>query len=274
VSFEILSTIELTASAAAVVATLSFALTTNARRRILFAAVLAAWFVVVVVLGATLALAPNAGVGAAGLGAAVMAPVAAICLAFFTAPSVRAALLAIPLPMLVATHAARVLGVSFVLLYAANRLPAPFAPSAGWGDIVVGLTALPVAWLIARYGARVRGVALAWNVIGSVDLIAAMGFGATSAPGPIQIFTGPPDTALMTTLPWILIPCFLVPSYLSLHVAIFYRLSRMRPAQASSNRGAPHVLAPVRTSLAQSGPSAQPASYLKSLYRVVATMSA
>lgn len=29
----------------------------------------------------------------------------------------------------------------------------------------------------------------------------------------------------MTTLPWIIIPCFLVPILESLHIAIFYRLA-------------------------------------------------
>lgn len=269
--FEILSTIEVTASAALLVATLAFALATTPQWRILLAAALALWFAIVV-LGVRPALDR---VGTPGLGAATALPVAAICFAFFMAPPIRAALFAIPLPVLVAANAARVLGVSFILLYAANRLPAPFAPSAGWGDIFVGLTALPIAWLVARYGARARGLLLAWNAIGVVDLIAAIGFGATSSPGPIQIFVVSPDSSLMTTLPWIIIPCFLVPSYLSLHVAIFYRLSRMNSsALASSDRPAPISPALGRASMASSAPGARFASAFQALYRAVAQMSA
>lgn len=273
--FEILSTIEITATAALVVATLSFALATNAWRRVLLAALLTLWFVIVVAFGATLMLDPEIGVGIAGVGAAVVLPLVAIVFAFLRAPSARAALLAIPLPALVAAHAARVLGVSFVVLYAAGRLPAPFAPSAGWGDIFVGLTALPVAWFIARYGRRVRGLALAWNGIGALDLIAAVGFAATSAPGPIQLFKVSPDTSLMTTLPWILIPCFLVPSYLALHVAIFYRLPRMGPSTLAANaRPAPPSFFPARTSLEGPAPGARSVGFLRAFYRVVAHMSA
>ncbi|WP_210254890.1 hypothetical protein [Methylocapsa sp. S129] len=269
---EILSTIELTASAALVVAALSFSLATTAWRRILLAALLAVWFVIVVALGATLALDY---VGTPGLGVATALPVAAICFAFFMAPPIRAALFAIPLPVLVAVNAARILGVSFILLYAAHRLPAPFALSAGWGDIFVGLTALPMAWLVARYGARVRGLTLAWNVIGLVDLIAAIGFGATSSPGPIQIFKVSPDTSLMTTLPWILIPCFLVPCYLSLHVAIFYRLSRTSPsALASGDRPASASPAPGWTSTAKPASGVQSFSPFNALYRALEHMSA
>jgi hypothetical protein len=160
------------------------------------------------------------------LGAAVLLPVAAMGFALFMVPSVRAAILAMPIPILAAANVGRVFGVSFVLLYAAGRLPAPFAPSAGWGDMFVGFTALPVAWFAANYGGRARRLVLAWNSIGIADLVAALAFGATSSPGPVQIFVGPPNSSLMTTLPWVLIPCFLVPSYLFIHFAILYRLSR------------------------------------------------
>jgi hypothetical protein len=273
--FEIMSAIDLTASAALAVTILSFAFATNAWRRILIAMVLASWFVIVVALGATLTLSPGGGVGTPGLGAAAGLPVVALCLAFFTAPSIRAALLAIPLPVLVAAHAPRILGVTFILLYAANRLPAPFAPSAGWGDIFVGLTALPVAWLVARYGARARSVAFAWNAIGVVDLIAALGFGATSSPGPIQIFNVSPDSSLMTTLPWILIPCLLLPIYMSLHIAIFYRLSRVSASPLASNfRPAPLSRDPAGKSMAHQTSGGASDSIFRALYRVMTQMSA
>jgi hypothetical protein len=56
----------------------------------------------------------------------------------------------VPLWLLVGVHTVRLLGVSFIILFAAGRLPAPFAPVAGWGDIFVGATAIPVAWLVYR----------------------------------------------------------------------------------------------------------------------------
>jgi hypothetical protein len=45
-----------------------------------------------------------------------------------------------------------------------------------------------------------------------------------SAPGPLQVFAGPPTSALMTTAPWLIIPVFLVPSLLFIHIVIFTRL--------------------------------------------------
>ena len=58
----------------------------------------------------------------------------------------------------------------------------------------------------------------------------AVALGALSAPGPLQVFAGPPSSALMTTLPWLLIPGFLVPSLMFLHIVIFHRLAKTEAA--------------------------------------------
>lgn len=230
--FEILSTAESTANAAVLVLVVALAFATTTRGRLGVAAVLAIWFALVLALGAAGALDNQTGVGPAGLPVVVLGPLALLCAALFRFESIRTALFAIPLAALVAANVMRVLGVDFLLLYAAHRLPAPFAPSAGWGDMFIGATALPLAWALARYGVRTRALVLIWNALGVADLIAAVGFGATSAPGPIQIFASPPGGVSMTSLPWLLIPGFLVPIYLALHVAIFYRLSRASDGRA------------------------------------------
>jgi hypothetical protein len=222
--FDILSTVEATVTAAIVVALLAYATARTSRARLLVVSALAVWFVLVLMLGATRFLDAELGYGVPALGLAVALPVAALVVAFSAVPSMRDALMATPLPALVAVNVTRIIGVSFVVLYAEGNLPAPFAPSAGWGDIFVGATALPVAWALARWGSRVRALALAWNVIGFADLSAAILLGALSSPGPFQVFYGPPSSSLMTTLPWIIIPCFLVPLFLFIHVVVFARL--------------------------------------------------
>jgi hypothetical protein len=224
--FDLLSTIEVTASAAIVTAVLSFTLSQTVDGRLRAAVIVGAWFAIVVAVGATGVLQGEHGAGVPGLGIAVALPIAALCVAFFVVPTTRGALLAIPLPVLIAVNVVRVLGCSFLALYAAHRLPAPFARVAGWGDIFVGVTAGPVAWIAVRNGARARSLVLVWNTIGFIDLVAAVGLGATSSPGPLRLFMDPPSSALMTTLPWIIVPCFLVPMLESTHIAIFYRLGR------------------------------------------------
>jgi len=221
---EVLSTIGLTACASLVIGFLAYAMAETPRGRLTVAGVLIAWFALVVTIGASAALDPVRGFGVPALGLTVGLPVAALVSAFFAFGPIRAALLATPLPALVAVNTVRILGVIFVALYAAGRLPAPFAPSAGWGDIIAGVAAAPLAWSIARFGARVRMLALLWNVFGAADLLNAVALGALSAPGPLQAFAGPPTSAIMTSLPWLIIPGFLVPILFFIHVIIFYRL--------------------------------------------------
>ena len=158
--FDILSTAELTIGAAIVVGFLTLAMAQTARGRLAALLALGAWFGLVLAIGATGALSPALG-GAPALGLMVALPLAALVGAYFVLPSVRNAMAQTPLPALVALHAIRLLGFTFLVLYASGRLPAPFAPSAGWGDMFVGATALPVAWAAARFGARARPRCLA-----------------------------------------------------------------------------------------------------------------
>jgi hypothetical protein len=160
------------------------------------------------------------------LGIAVALPIAVLCFVVAHVKSLREGFRRVPLWLLVGVHTVRVLGISFIILYAAGRLPAPFAPVAGWGDIFVGATALPAAWLAYRRPAMARPTLWIWNVIGLADLIAAIGLGVISSPGPQRLIFAEPSSAIMTTLPWLLIPGFLVPLLFAVHIGIFIRLAK------------------------------------------------
>jgi hypothetical protein len=234
IMFDILSTAELAVSASIVVGFLSLAMAETARGRAAALVVLGAWFALVLAIGATGALSPAVG-GPPALGLAVVLPIVALVWAYFALPSVRTAMAALPLPGLIALHAIRLLGFTFIALYAQGRLPAPFAPSAGWGDMFIGATALPLAWAFTQFGGRVRTLALLWNALGVADLVIALTLGPLSAPGPLQVFVGPPDSSPMTTLPWLIIPGFLVPILFFTHVVIFYRLLARTEASATAH---------------------------------------
>jgi hypothetical protein len=221
--FDILSTAEETVAASIVAAFLALAMAQAARGRVTVLVALGAWFALVLALGATGALGPSLG-GPPALGLAVVLPIAALVWAYFALSSVRNGMAATPLPALIALHTIRLLGFTFLVLYAEGRLPAPFAPSAGWGDMLIGATAPPLAWAVARFGARVRPLVFLWNALGVADLVIALTLGPLSAPGPLQVFVGPPDSSPMTTLPWLIIPGFLVPILFFTHVVIFHRL--------------------------------------------------
>ncbi len=239
--FDLLSTAELTAASAIVVFFLSTILSTAIRQRLLIAAALAGWFALVLAAGATGAFSASAGIGTAGIGLAVVIPVAVLSLMTLGNARVRDLIGRTPLVGLVGVQSLRVLGIAFVLLYAAGRLPAPFAPVAGWGDVLVGLLAMLLLFRLTRRQATIpRGLLLLWNVLGLADLVTAVFLGATSSPGPIQLFHAPQNSGIMSTVPWILIPCFLVPAFIFLHLCTLYRLRRVVQGEQTTN------LSPVR----------------------------
>jgi hypothetical protein len=221
---DLIAAIELTLSAAIVVSALAIGFGDTAVRRLRLGAGLGLWFAVVTALAATEAFHYQRGIGVSGLGLAVVLPIAILSLTVLRSAQLRQALDTIPISLLIGVNVVRVLGVMFLLLYLAGRLPAPFAPVAGWGDIIVGATALPVAWLAHRRGRDARSAILVWNVFGLADLIAAIGLGVISSPGPLHLIAPEPGSAIMATLPWMLIPAFLVPLLASTHLAVFYRL--------------------------------------------------
>jgi hypothetical protein len=185
------------------------------------------WFVAVVALAGSGALVWGLQLGAPLLGLSIVAPIVILVALATVVPATSRALASIPLPALIGVHAIRILGFLFLLLLAVGRLCAPFAPSAGWGDIIAGATAMPVAWALSTRGARVRWLVLLWNSFGLLDLLAAATLGMTSAPGsPLQLFFDPPGSTVMGTLPWAIIPVFLVPQLIVGHLTVYRRLGR------------------------------------------------
>jgi hypothetical protein len=181
------------------------------------------WFAALLVAG-------GAGLFAVGLapavGAAVAIPLIVTTIAVRRSASLRAALRAIPVERLIGVHVVRFVGLSFLILQGMGRLTAPFAPTAGWGDLAAAALAPIVAWGASRNALAWRPAILAWNVFGLLDLVIALALGIASAPGsPLPLFPAEPGTALMGSLPWVLIPTFLVPVLLLTHIAVFRRLA-------------------------------------------------
>jgi hypothetical protein len=148
-------------------------------------------------------------------------------------PTVRAALLRVPLQVLIGVNIARALGFFFILLAWSGRLGGPFPQSAGWGDVITGLLAVPVMALAARPNAAGDRAIWLWNAFGTLDLLAAITLGVISANGsPLALIHTGAGSAAVQTLPWSLIPSALVPFYLITHGIIFAQL-RVRSAHAA-----------------------------------------
>jgi hypothetical protein len=236
-SFDLIGAIAEAAAAATVVCVLVMAAFSNVRSRLGAGGVLAGWFALIVAAAALPTFDQRDGIGIPALGVAVAAPVILGLLLTRSWPRLRDAVRAVPTSVLIAVNSVRVLGVLFVLLYLLGRLPAPFAPMAGYGDIAVGATAPVIAWLAARQVPGWRGATWLWNGFGTLDLLTAIGLGVVSAAGsPLRLIVTMPDSGLMTDLPWILIPGFLVPLLMLVHIALFDRLLRTRVASPRQSR--------------------------------------
>jgi len=137
----------------------------------------------------------------------------------------------------------RVVGVIFLILLGAGRLPREFALPAGTGDVIVGLLALPVAWG-ARNGSRRALMAVyAWNGLGILDFIVAIATGFLSSPGPIQLLALDHPNLIASAYPLVMIPVFLVPLSSILHGLCLWKIrrqSRVGVTNEYSSTPAPH----------------------------------
>jgi hypothetical protein len=196
-------------------------------RRIAVSLIAGLWVGTAAALGAANMFLGSNPLGPPTIGSTIAAPLILTALAAWLFPAVRAALAGIPMPLLIGVNTWRVGGAFFLLLAAAGRLGGPFPYSAGWGDIITGLFALPVAWLAWR--GRGEAMIWAWNVFGTLDLVAALVFGITSANGsPLQLIHAGAGSEGAQVLPWSLIPTVLVPMLLISHGIVFAQLLASR----------------------------------------------
>ena len=220
---DLLGSVALTTSGSIVVAVLAAGLGASRRTRVAITALFGMWFLSVVALASTALLDTPGLAGVAGLGLAIAAPMLTMIVAATASDGVRRSLQHIPVSWLIAANTVRVIGVWFLVLHAQGRLPASFALTAGWGDIGIGLTAPVMAWYVATRGRQARAPLTIWNALGLLDLIVAVGLGISSSPA-MQAGVTAASSSVMTTLPWLLVPGFLVPTLAATHLAIFYRL--------------------------------------------------
>jgi len=225
---EMLRTLTFGVTAGTVFAALLSTLPIRLNSRLILGAVIGGWITLVVALaGAGIV---NHQPFALPVLFAIPLLAAAIGAAF---PAFRSAVMAIPMPLIVALNALRVLGVFMLLEGIAGRMSGPFPYAAGIGDIITGIFALFVARLAAK---NVRDVRVwEWNVFGALDLVVAVALGVMSAGGsPIHVIDTVPGSSPMTTLPWALVPLVLVPTYLIGHAIVFAQLRAAAPVRTET----------------------------------------
>jgi hypothetical protein len=188
------------------------------------AAVLVAWFIAVLALGANGAFMAPPHTPPLALLIGFVAPIATGLIVWRVSARFREWVLGIEPRLLVALNAWRFGGFAFVALCVWGVLPGFFAWPAGLGDMAVAATA---PWMLGRLSES-RSFAssrafVRWNRLGLLDLFIAIGLGAI---GGFLASDQPVTTAPMATLPLVLIPAFFVPIYILIHFALLAQAQR------------------------------------------------
>jgi hypothetical protein len=200
----------------------------DSRRRLTVqttAVVLIGWFAVAVTL-ASLGVYHAAAEQFPTIEVGIALPILIGSLAIWRWPALSRLIDAVPRQWVIAVQFYRVEGVTFLILYASNLLPGLFALPAGVGDMTVGVLALAIG--IRASGARpLRSrTVLRWNLIGIADLVIALATGFLTSPSAFQKFAFDQPNELISVFPLVLIPTFLVPLAILLHIISLVQLRR------------------------------------------------
>src|SRR5438094_222669 len=140
--------------------------------------------------------------------------------------------------LVVYVDVAVVVGAAVVAVVAARRRQgAPAGASLGG----LAAAALPVAAAYLTGRSWSRTLAVAFNLLGIADLVVAIGTGFLASPSPFRLFFSQPSTSLMTVLPLVLIPTFLVPFWILVHAASLRALLVAGRAPEHSTAGSGNV---------------------------------
>ncbi len=189
--------------------------------------VLLLWLALAYILGASGAFVRAPGALPLSILAAGLTPILVFLAAFGTVSTFRDFVVSIDLPVMAGIQAWRLGGLGFIALYVYGVLPGLFAWPAGLGDMAIGLTAPLIILALRRRPSFAAGrLFQVWNLLGILDLIVAVGLGATSAVLGLGI-SSEITSFPMGVIPLVLIPTFLVPLFLILHLASLFQARRM-----------------------------------------------
>ena len=195
------------------------------RRRAVWgaSALLVAWFFVALLLS-SLGFYRGASLRTPTIQYGLFIPIVAGIALFRWWPSLRRIVESVPQRWIVSIQIYRVLGLIFLVLYAGGRLPGAFALPAGIGDAITGLLAPVIGTAYALRPRESAGRLRAWNLFGISDLIVAVTTAFLTSPSPLQMLAFDRPNDLISAFPLAMIPVFLVPLAVLLHLASLAKL--------------------------------------------------
>jgi hypothetical protein len=192
------------------------------------AIVLAVWFLGVLAAGAAGAFHSAPSDPPLAVLVAVAGPPLLFALAYRASRPFRDFVLGIDLRLLTAIQSWRVIGGTFLVLYAFDLLPGLFAWPAGAGDLAVGLAAPFVVLAMLREAPTWRRQVAWLNIAGLVDFVGAVGTGVLTSDTSLGLAAGGATGASLGLLPLSLVPAFAVPLWIVFHAISLLQLHRLR----------------------------------------------
>jgi hypothetical protein len=199
----------------------------NANYGKLTSGLIAAWFAFALLASALHVFKTDPSLPPLALGLAVLTPIVVFLFWYATSAGFRQFALSLDPRTLTFVQSWRIVGFTFLVLYAAGILPGVFALPAGWGDIAIGATAPLAALRLANFSRRSSFIF--WQILGIFDLVMAVTLGTTAR----LISPHGVPTQVMTVLPMSLIPTFAVPLLIMLHVICIAQARQWKERQHS-----------------------------------------
>jgi len=194
----------------------------------MLALISAIWLLAIVVAGAAEVFESGPGRPPLALLTAIVVPPALFILVYRVSTEFQRFVLGLDLRLLTAVQSWRVLGGTFLFLYAFNLRPALFAFSAGLGDVAVGVAAVFVLHAIVNGHPNWRRRVLLLNLGGLLDFVGAVATGVLTSNSSLGLFAPATPMPSMGMMPLSLIPSFMVPLWIIIHCASLLQLRQAR----------------------------------------------
>lgn len=165
--------------------------------------------------------------GASGLLASLFPPIPQLILlglvlvllaAFWLSSEFKTWCLGIDLKVFMLFNLVRFVGVYFLILYSEGRLPYDIAVPGGWGDIVTAAFAVVLIVFVPASGKTGWSIYFLWNLLGLIDILFVVATAGRLA------MAEPQSMSELLKLPLSLLPTFIVPIIIYIHLVIFLRL--------------------------------------------------
>jgi len=188
--------------------------------------VLATWLALVFVIGSAKGFTTPTGSPPIPIAIGFAAPLIVFFAALRFSQAFRDFVLVLDNRIILAIQAWRFAGIVFITMYVYSMLPGGFAWPAGLGDMAIGATApLILAALNRNPRFAASSTFVVWNLLGILDLLVAVGNGTLLAL--LTPVTASVTMTPMAELPLLLIPVYLVPILIMLHVSSLMQTRRL-----------------------------------------------